>query len=255
MKNFVNHDTLIVNHTYSPYDPSMTSFIFPPLPQPAVAIQGSDQLFAVHRIYCVGQNYAKHALEMGSSGREAPFFFMKPADSILFVAPESTGELPYPSLTSNLHHEVELVVAIGKGGKNIAPEAALEHIYGYAVGLDMTRRDLQADLKKAGRPWSIAKGFDNSAPIGPIVPKDKLPGIENAAISLHIDAVEKQSGNTDELIWKLAEVIAHISNGWELQPGDLIFTGTPAGVGAVSAGQEMLARITGLPDLKVKVVA
>ncbi|RMX07857.1 FAA hydrolase family protein [Corticibacter populi] len=230
------------------------SLLFQPQPTPTVAISGQDALFPVHRIYCVGQNYAKHAQEMGASGREAPFFFMKPADAIVFVPAGSTGTVAYPSLTQSLHHEVELVVAIGKGGKGIAPEQALAHIYGYAVGLDLTRRDLQAELKKAGRPWSIAKGFDQSAPIGPITPRGQLPQIEHAGITLSIDGQLRQSGNTDELIWKLAEVVAHISNGWELQPGDLIFTGTPAGVGAVNRGEELQGHIDGLPDLHVKVV-
>lgn len=231
----------------------MPSYLFPPAAPAAIGIHSSEQLFPVHRIYCVGQNYAKHAQEMGSSGREAPFFFMKPADSIVFVPEGSTGQIAYPSLTQDLHHEVELVIAIGQGGQNIAPEQALEHVFGYAVGLDMTRRDIQASLKKAGRPWSLAKGFDQSAPIGPILPRQAVPGIENASVRLLVNGSEKQQGSTEELIWKLAEVIAHISNGWTLQPGDLIFTGTPAGVGPVVAGDVMQAQIDGLPELRVQV--
>lgn len=229
----------------------MTQYAFAPAPQAVVPISGSDLLFPVHRIYCVGQNYAKHAMEMGASGREAPFFFMKPADAIVPVPAGSKGQVAYPSLTQNLHHEVELVVAIGKGGQDIAPENALDHVYGYAVGLDLTRRDLQTELKKAGRPWSIAKGFEQSAPIGPIVLRAQAVDMENATIGLKVNGQDRQEGNTDELIWKIAEVIGHISRGWKLQPGDLIFTGTPAGVGAVERGDTLLAHIEGLPDLEI----
>lgn len=229
------------------------TYLFTPPPVAAVGIAGSDASFPVHRIYCVGQNYAKHAQEMGASGREAPFFFMKPADAIVYVPEGQAGTAHYPSLTQSLHHEVELVIAIDKGGKHIAVEQALDHVFGYAVGIDLTRRDLQAEMKKAGRAWSIAKGFDESAPIGPIVPKSQAVDIENAAIGLSVNGQERQNGNTDELIWKIAEVIATISNGWALQPGDLIFTGTPAGVGAIDKGDDVLASIAGLPDLRVHI--
>lgn len=232
----------------------MTQYVFPPAQQAAIGIVGSDQYFPVHRIYCVGQNYAKHAQEMGHSGRDAPFFFSKPADSIVYVPEGTTGQAAYPGLTENLHYEAELVIAIGKGGHSIAPEDAQAHIFGYAVGVDLTRRDLQAALKKAGRPWCIAKGFDQSAPIGPIVPKDQAGDVEHLAIGLDVNGQVRQAGNTDELIWKLGEVIAHISQGWELQAGDLIFTGTPAGVGPIEKGETLRAHIQGLPDLTVTIV-
>ena len=231
------------------------SFLFPSPATPSVAILGQAERFPVHRIYCVGQNYAKHAQEMGASGREPPFFFLKPADAILSVAEGGVvGQMPYPSLTEDLHHEVELVAALHRGGRDIPVDQALEHVWGYAVGLDMTRRDLQAQQKKAGRAWSIAKGFEHSAPIGPIVPKAQVGAIEQASIELDVDGQPRQSGNTAEMIWSVAEVIATLSKAWELQPGDLIFTGTPAGVGPVLPGQQMLARIAGLPELRVMVL-
>ena len=216
-------------------------------------VTGTASLFPVHRIYCVGRNYEEHAKEMGFTGREPPFFFMKPADAILPVEPGVTGHMPYPPLTQNLHHEVELVVAIGKGGANIAAADALTHVFGYAVGLDMTRRDLQNDMKKQGRPWCIGKAFDHSAPIGPITPAVQLPGISEAAIELTVNGETRQSSTVDKLIWNIAETIEHLSSAWELVPGDLIFTGTPAGVAAVSRGDIMLARIDGLPPLSVQV--
>lgn len=229
------------------------SFVIPPAPSAAVPVLGGGQ-FPVHRIYCVGRNYAEHAREMGESDREPPFFFMKPADAVVPVGEEQTGEIAYPSLTQNLHHEVELVVAIGLGGRDIAAADAAAHVYGHAVGLDMTRRDLQTQMKKAGRPWSIAKGFDQSAPIGPIVPRAATAGAMTAgAITLAVNEVPRQRGDLRELIWGVAETIAHLSRAWTLQPGDLIFTGTPAGVGAVVRGDLLHARIEGLPDLRVRV--
>jgi fumarylpyruvate hydrolase len=213
----------------------------------SVPVHGSAQRFAVHRIYCVGRNYEDHAKEMGFTGREPPFFFLKPADAILAVDAGTVGKMPYPSLTKNLHHEIELVVAIGKGGKDIAAANAHEHVWGYAVGLDMTRRDLQNDMKKQGRPWSIGKGFDHSAPIGPIVPKAQAGDAEKANIGVSVNGQPRQSSN-------VAETIEHLSAAWELQAGDLIYTGTPEGVAAVVAGDEMLGKIDGLPDLRVLVV-
>lgn len=235
-------------------DSASALLLFPAPPQPVLPIAGLALGFPVHRIYCVGQNYARHAQEMGASGREAPFFFMKPADAVVSVAAGGRGEIAYPPLTQDLHHEVELVVALHKGGRDIEVAQAMEHVYGYAVGLDMTRRDLQAEQKKAGRAWSIAKGFDQSAPLGPVVPCAQAGDIERAAISLGVNGAERQSGNIDELIWSVAEVIAALSRAWTLVPGDLIFTGTPAGVGAVVRGDEMRARIDGLPELVVTVV-
>ena len=221
------------------------SYVFPPAPVSSVPVVGSVERFPVHRIYCVGRNYEEHAKEMGFTGREPPFFFMKPADAIVVVNPGDTGQLPYPSLTANLHHEIELVVAIGKGGKNIKAADALEHVYGYAVGLDMTRRDLQNDMKKQGRPWCIGKGFDASAPIGPITPAAQAGDVAKADIWLQVNGADKQRSTVAQLIWNIAETIEHLSAAWDLQPGDLIYTGTPEGVGAVVTGDQ----ITGHVDL------
>ena len=207
----------------------------------------------VHRIYCVGRNYAEHAQEMGYTGREPPFFFMKPADALVPVASGEIGAIDYPSLTRNLHHEIELVVAIGTGGRNIAAAAAPNHIYGYAIGLDMTRRDLQNEMKKQGRPWCIGKAFDQSAPIGPIVPISQSGQLLSGAITLSVDGVVKQTGDLKELIWSVAETIEQLSAAWELTPGDLIFTGTPAGVAAVVPGDVMEGAIAGLGTLRVAV--
>ena len=209
--------------------------------------------FPVHRIYCVGRNYAEHAQEMGFTGREPPFFFMKPADAVVVVEEGATGAIDYPTLTSNLHHEIELVVAIGVGGRQIAAADAARHIWGYAVGLDMTRRDLQNDMKKQGRPWCIGKAFEQSAPIGPIVPIARTGELTQGAISLSVNGQLRQQGELKDLIWNVAETIETLSNAWTLQPGDLIFTGTPAGVGAVVRGDVMEGRIDGLPALRVAV--
>lgn len=228
------------------------SYAFPPAPVATVPVVGSDRLFPVHRIYCVGRNYAEHAKEMGFSGREAPFFFMKPADAVLVVPEGDTGAMPYPTLTKDLHHEIELVVALGKGGKNIKAADAASHIFGYAVGLDMTRRDLQAEAKKQGRPWDIAKGFDYSAPITPIVPADQAGDIHQADIWFNVNGSKRQASNVDKLIWNIAETIEVLSQAWELQPGDLIFSGTPEGVAAVAQGDLLEGGVTGLPTLKVR---
>lgn len=229
-------------------------FVFPPAPTPSLAIVGHTQRFPIHRIYCVGRNYAEHAQEMGFTGREAPFFFLKPADAALPATADGAVDMPYPSLTQDLHHEVELVVALGRGGRDIAVADALQHIWGYAVGLDMTRRDLQAQLKKQGRPWCIAKGFEASAPIGALTPAAQAGAIEQADIRLQVNGELRQSGNTRDLIWKIAEVIAHLSQAWELQAGDLIMTGTPAGVGAVQRGDQLQAQVAGLAPLQVRVL-
>ncbi|AVP57841.1 fumarylacetoacetate hydrolase family protein [Pulveribacter suum] len=224
-----------------------------PAPLAAVPVAGSDELFPVRRIYCVGRNYAEHAREMGFSGREAPFFFMKPADAVLPVPAGQEGRLPYPPRTADLHHEIELVVAMGRGGANIAAQDALQHVWGYAVGLDMTRRDLQADMKKQGRPWCIAKGFDASAPIGPITPAAQAGNVQDAAIWLNVNGQPRQKSRTSQLIWSIAETIEHLSAAWTLQPGDLIFTGTPEGVGAVARGDVLEAGIEGLGTLRLAV--
>ena len=230
------------------------SYVFPPAPAPSVPVVGTEAQFPVHRIYCVGRNYEEHAKEMGFTGREPPFFFMKPADAIVVAPPGATTALPYPSLTANLHHEIELVVAIGRGGKNIAAADALSHIYGYAVGLDMTRRDLQNDMKKQGRPWSIGKGFDHSAPIGPITPAAQAGDVGKAGIWLQVNGVDRQRSNVAQLIWNIAETIEHLSAAWELQPGDLIYTGTPEGVSAVVTGDVLEGGVDGLGSIRLKLV-
>jgi len=228
------------------------SFVITPPAAVAVPASGGGQ-FPVHRIYCVGRNYAEHAREMGHSDRDPPFFFMKPADALVPVAEGQTGHMAYPTLTEDLHHEVELVVAIGTGGRDIAAADAAAHIWGYAVGLDMTRRDLQGLMKKQGRPWEIGKAFEQSAPIGPIVPKTQCGELLRGAITLDVNGQRKQTGDLADLIWSVAETIEQLSRAWLLQPGDLIFTGTPAGVGPVARGESMVARIDGLGSLQVVV--
>lgn len=230
------------------------SFVFPPLPTVAVTVAGNSALFPVRRIYCVGRNYADHAKEMGGSGREAPFFFMKPTDAVLSVADGAVGEMPYPEMTQDLHHEIELVTAIGSGGRNITAADAMAHVWGYAIGLDMTRRDLQSEAKKAGRPWCTAKGFDYSAPIGPIHPVAAGLLAPAAAIQLKVNGTLRQNGQIDQMIWSIAETIEHLSRYFALQPGDLIFTGTPAGVGAVQRGDLLEGAIDGLGALRVRLM-
>lgn len=229
-------------------------FPFPPPSQPVVPIAGSAEVFPVHRIYCVGRNYLEHAREMGFGDREAPFFFTKPADAVLPVLPSQIGEFPYPGLTSNLHHEIELVVAIGIGGADIAVADASAHIFGYAVGLDMTRRDLQFALRDQGRPWDVAKGFDHAAPIGPIHPRSETGYIESGRIHLNVNGAKRQDSDVAKLIWNVAETIAHLSSYFALLPGDLIFTGTPEGVGPVVRGDLMEGGIDGLGTLAVRVL-
>ncbi|PUE37470.1 fumarylacetoacetate hydrolase family protein [Limnohabitans sp. Hippo4] len=229
------------------------SFVFAPSEIPSVPVLGQPERFPVHRIYCVGRNYEEHAKEMGFTGREPPFFFLKPSDSLVVVNAGETGHMPYPSITQNLHHEIELVVAIGIGGKNIKAADAEKHIYGYAVGLDMTRRDLQNDMKKLGRPWCIGKAFDHSAPIGPITPKAKAGDINNAPLDLLVNGQVRQTSSVAKLIWNVAETIEHLSAAWELQPGDLIYTGTPEGVAAVVAGDTLVGQVAGLGSLTVKI--
>ena len=224
-------------------------------PAPAtVPVAGSSAVFPVHRIYCVGRNYVEHAQEMGHTGREAPFFFMKPADAVLPVPYGTVGQMPYPGMTADLQHEIELVAAIGKGGRDIGAADAMQHVWGYAVGLDMTRRDVQGEAKKLGRPWCTGKGFDHSAPIGPIHPLAAAGAIAQAAITLAVNGTSRQSSSIDKLIWSIAETIEHLSKYYELQPGDLIFTGTPAGVAAVKAGDLLEGEIAGLGVLRVKIV-
>ncbi len=230
------------------------SFTFTPPAIISVPVVGKAERFPVHRIYCVGRNYEEHAKEMGFTGREPPFFFLKPNDSLVLVNPGETGSMPYPPLTKNLHHEIELVVAIGKGGKNIKAADAFSHIYGYAVGLDMTRRDLQGEMKKQGRPWCIGKAFDHSAPMGPITPAAQAGDVENAELYVQVNGADRQRSHVNKLIWNISETIEHLSAAWELQAGDLIFTGTPEGVAAVVSGDTMVGAVAGLGELKVRVV-
>jgi fumarylpyruvate hydrolase len=228
-------------------------FAFPPPPTVSVPVVGSDERFPVHRIYCVGRNYEDHAKEMGFTGREPPFFFLKPADAMVVAEAGQTLTIPYPSLTQNLHHEVELVVAIGRGGKNIRAADAQQHIFGYAVGLDMTRRDLQTEMKKQGRPWCIGKAYDQSAPIGPITPSDQAGDINQSALWVQVNGSDRQRSQIAKLIWNIGEVIEHLAAAWELQPGDLIYTGTPEGVAAVVSGDTMTAGVDGLVPIAVRV--
>ncbi len=220
-----------------------------------VPIAGSSQEFPVRRIYCIGRNYAAHAREMGSDPtREPPFFFQKPTDAIQFVAPNKIVDHPYPSLTKNYHYEVELVAALNKGGKNIPIEKALEHVFGYALGLDMTRRDLQRFMGDQKKPWEIGKSFDHSAPIGPIFPVAKVGDFKNGAIALSVNGVTKQSADLSQMIWSVAEQIAKLSEANELFPGDIIYSGTPENVGPVVKGDLVRCTIAGLPDLVIKIV-
>ena len=230
------------------------AYAIQPAPQVTIPVAGSDLVFAVRRIYCVGRNYVEHAKEMGFTGREPPFFFMKPADAILTVADGTTGRMPYPSKTSDLQHELELVVAIGKRGANIAAADAIQHVWGYAIGLDMTRRDLQTEAKKLGRPWEVGKAFDHSAPIGPMHPITETGAIASGEIHLDVNGKARQSSDISKLIWNVAETIEHLSSLFELQPGDLIFSGTPEGVAKVERGDLMEGRIAGLGSLRVEVV-
>jgi fumarylpyruvate hydrolase len=231
----------------------MSTYLFPPSPTVSVPVVGRAERFPVHRIYCVGRNYEEHAKEMGFTGREPPFFFLKPADAIVVADAGQTASIPYPSLTKNLHHEIELVVAIGTGGKNIPAADAFKHVYGYAVGLDMTRRDLQGEMKKQGRPWCIGKAYDHSAPIGPITPAAQAGDVVNAAIWLQVNGADRQRSHVNKLIWNIAETIEHLSAAWELQPGDLIYTGTPEGVNAVVSGDTLSGGVDGLVPISVQV--
>lgn len=223
--------------------------VIPLSARPALEVKGSSASFPVRRVYCVGRNYADHAVEMGHDpDKEPPFFFTKPADAIV----AGGGELPFPVATEDLHHEIELVVALAGGGHDIPVEQALEHVYGYGVGLDMTRRDLQAAAKKMGRPWDMAKGFDQSAPMTALLPASEIGHPSIGAIWLDVNGERRQSGDLDQQIWKVAETIAYLSTLVELAPGDLIMTGTPAGVNAVGPGSTLRGHIDGVGDLEVR---
>ncbi|GMG93991.1 fumarylacetoacetate hydrolase family protein [Cupriavidus metallidurans] len=224
----------------------MTEFVIQPAPQASVAVAGSQARFPIRRVFCVGRNYAAHAREMGKDpDREPPFFFTKPADAV--VAAE--GTVPYPPLTENLHHEIELVVAIGKGGTNVSPAQALDLVWGYAVGVDMTRRDLQDVAKKMSRPWDWSKAFDASGPCGPLHAASSIGHPSKGAIWLKVNGETRQEGDLTELIWPVADVIAYISEAVALEPGDLIFTGTPAGVGALNPGDVVSGGVEGIGEI------
>jgi 2-keto-4-pentenoate hydratase/2-oxohepta-3-ene-1,7-dioic acid hydratase in catechol pathway len=220
-----------------------------------VPIVGTDEQFPVRRIYCIGRNYAAHAREMGSDPtREPPFFFQKPTDAIQFVAPGTVADHAYPSLTKNYHYEVELVAALKSGGTNIPREQALDHVYGYALGLDMTRRDLQRALGDEKKPWEIGKSFDRSAPIGPIHRVAQVGHFTKGAISLAVNGTVKQNADLSYMIWNVAEQIAKLSEAFELKAGDVIYSGTPENVGPVVRGDNILCKLAGLPDLSIKIV-
>ena len=214
--------------------------------RPAIAVADSQQKFPVRRVFCVGRNYEAHAREMGNDpSREPPFFFMKPADAVV----PAEGAIAYPPLTSDLHHEVELVVAVGKAGINLTPAQALEVVWGYGVGVDLTRRDLQNVAKKMSRPWDWSKGFDASGPCGPLVPVERVGHPGNGRVWLEVNGELRQEGDLEDLIWPVADVLAYISQSMALAPGDLIFTGTPAGVGALQPGDHVTAGVAGIGEI------
>ncbi|MGB1560976.1 MAG: fumarylacetoacetate hydrolase family protein [Sinimarinibacterium flocculans] len=229
-------------------------YAFSPAPGYVLPVAGSDEQFPVNRIFCVGRNYAAHAREMGQDEREPPFFFMKPASAIVAVNGQ-TAEIPYPPMTGNFHHEIELVVAIGRQGRAVPREEAESLVYGYAVGLDMTRRDLQLEARDKGRPWEFGKSFSQSAPIGAIRRVADVGHPKSASISVSVNGQPRQASDIAKLIWSVPECIAFLSQFESLQPGDLIMTGTPEGVGAVVAGDLMLGRIDGLGEIQVRVAS
>jgi fumarylpyruvate hydrolase len=227
-----------------------TQYVIEPVALPSLPVAGDARRFAVNRIYCVGRNYADHAREMGHDpDREPPFFFMKPASAIV-----TDGEnMQYPSLSKDVHHEIEMVVAIGRGGANIAADKALEHVYGYGVGLDMTRRDLQGEAKKMGRPWDTGKAFDQSAPCSALVPVAECGHPSKGSIRLMVNGEVRQEGDLNQLIWNVPDTIAYLSTLFTLQAGDLIFSGTPAGVGPIKKGDVLEGEVVGLPVLKTRI--
>jgi fumarylpyruvate hydrolase len=225
--------------------------VIPPPPLACLPVRGTSAVFPVHRIYCVGRNYAAHAIEMGHDPtREEPFFFQKNPDNLVIDG----GDFPYPDRSNDVHHEIEMVVALARGGTNIPVGNALDCVYGYAVGLDMTRRDLQAECKKAGRPWEIGKAFEHSAPCSELVPAADIGHPSEGAIWLKVGGEMRQEGNLNQLIWKVPEMIAFLSGLFELKPGDLIMSGTPSGVGKVERGDLLEGHIDRVGDLRVKVV-
>ena len=224
-------------------------YVLPPPPLVSVPVAGSDKQFAVRRTFCVGRNYLEHAREMGSDLREPPFYFTKPADAIVFTG----ATIPYPSRTKNFHYEMELVVAIGKGGSDIPQERALDHVWGYACGIDLTRRDVQGALRDKGRPWDMGKAFDRSAPIGLLHPVASVGHIGKGRIRLEVNGTAKQDSDVSKMIWNVPETIANLSGLIELAPGDLIYTGTPEGVGPVVSGDRMTGSIEGLSGIDIRI--
>lgn len=226
-------------------------YVFAAPGQPVVPVVGTSDLFPVHRIYCVGRNYPDHAREMGHSERESPFFFAKPPDAVLPIPEGSTGRLPYPGETSDLQYETELVVAIGRGGRSVSGKAATDLVWGYAVGIDLTRRDLQAMMKKQGRPWEIAKSFDHAAPISEI--RRDEGALRSARIWLDVNGQRRQESDVGRMVWNVGEIIEHLSRYFELAPGDLVFTGTPAGVAAIRPGDSLRACVEGVGQLTLEI--
>ncbi len=224
-------------------------FVVPAPPQPSLAVSGTDSRFPVRRVYCVGRNYLAHIREYGHDEKAPPFFFSKTNDMIV----ENGSTIPYPPLTQNYHHEVELVVAIGKGGANISPERALDHVFGYAIGFDMTRRDLQQAAAKSGRPWEIGKSFDHSAPCSEVYPAGQTGHVAEGEIQIAVNGTIRQKSDLNLMIWDVAHIISHLSQQVTLAPGDLIYTGTPEGVGPVVAGDTMVGRIARLGELTIKI--
>lgn len=232
----------------APIDTS--TYVITPPGIPTLPVEGSDKLFPIHRIYCVGRNYAEHAIEMGHDpNKEPPFFFQKNPDNVI-----TDGTFPYPDKSSDVHFELEMLVAIGKGGVNIPVESALDHVWGYGVGLDMTRRDLQGEAKKLGRPWEVGKAFEASAPCSALVPASAIGHPAAGKVWLNVNGTQRQVGDLNQMIWKVPEMISYLSGLFELQPGDVIMSGTPAGVGAIVRGDVMEGGVDGVGTLTVKVV-
>ncbi|MCB4768165.1 fumarylacetoacetate hydrolase family protein [Ancylobacter sp. Lp-2] len=227
-----------------------TAYVIAPPGIPTLPVVGSDKLFPIHRIYCVGRNYAEHAIEMGHDpDKEPPFFFQKNPDNVI-----TTGSFPYPDKSKDVHYELEMLVAIGKGGVNIPVESAMEHVWGYGIGLDMTRRDLQGEAKKLGRPWEVGKAFEASAPCSALVPASQIGHPTDGKVWLKVNGALRQSGDLNQMIWKVPEMISYLSGLFELRPGDIIMSGTPAGVGAIVRGDKMEGGVDGVGTLDVTVV-
>lgn len=226
------------------------TYVIPSPQQPAVPVVGTDQLFPVNRVFCIGRNYAAHAVEMGHDpDKEPPFFFLKSSSNLT-----SDGVFPYPSMSNDVHHELEMIVALAKGGIDIGADQALDHVFGYGIGLDMTRRDLQGEAKSMGRPWEVGKSFEKSAPCGPLIPVAVCGHPDEGVMSLGVNGERRQTGDLNQMIWKVPEIISILSRYFALQPGDVIMTGTPSGVGPVERGDIMHAKIDGIGELTVNVV-